>query len=164
MQYFNKIYLTPASWGVIYILNKNHQPLKLGGICIISVESSEEYSKDSIQFESPTCGRDTVKAILSLVPDNHWTIKTFDVSSAFFQGDTLERDVYVKNPEGPGFWVLNATLYGLREGEMNWYARFHSRWASLLCITPPKRYYHLSFFNLPDLQKPGRNHFPKNSF
>ena len=25
--------------------------------------SSEEYSKDSIQLESPTCGRDTVKAI-----------------------------------------------------------------------------------------------------
>ena len=37
------------------------------------------------------------------------------------------------------------------------------RWASLLCITPPKRYYHLPFFNLPGLQKPGRNHFPKNS-
>ena len=32
--------------------------------------SSEEFSKDSIQFESPTCGRDTVKAILKLVPDN----------------------------------------------------------------------------------------------
>ena len=130
MQYFNKIYLTPASWGVIYILNKNHQPLKLGGICIISVESSEEYSKDSIQFESPTCGRDTVKAILSLVPDNHWTIKT-DVSSAFFQGDTLEREVFLKNPEGPGFWVLNAAHYGLREGSRNWYDGFHRHCLSL---------------------------------
>ena len=38
------------------------------------------------------------------------------------------------------------------------------RWASLLCITPPKRYYHLPFINLPGLQKPGRNHFPKNSY
>jgi hypothetical protein len=27
-----------------------------------------------------------------------------------------------------------------------------SSWASLLCITPPKRYYHLRFFNLPGLQ------------
>ena len=34
--------------------------------------SSEEYSKDSIQFESPICGRDTVKEILSMVPDNRW--------------------------------------------------------------------------------------------
>ena len=33
--------------------------------------SSEEFSKDFIQFESPKCGRDMVKAILSLVPDNH---------------------------------------------------------------------------------------------
>ena len=49
--------------------------------------SSQEFSKDSVQFESPTCGRDTVKAILSLVPDNKWRIGTIDVSSAFFQGD-----------------------------------------------------------------------------
>ena len=86
--------------------------------------SSEEFSKDSIQFESPKCGRYTVKAILSLVPDNKWRIGTFDVSSAFFQGDTLERDVYVKNPEGSGFWLLNTALYGLREGVRNWYDRF----------------------------------------
>ena len=30
--------------------------------------SSTELSKDSVQFESPTCGRNTVKALLSLVP------------------------------------------------------------------------------------------------
>ena len=76
--------------------------------------SSEEFSKDSIKFKSPTCGRDTVKAILTLVPDNKWKIGTFDVSSAFFQGDTLERDVYIKNPESPSFWLLNMALYGLR--------------------------------------------------
>ena len=63
--------------------------------------------------------------MLSLVPDNHWRIGTFDVSSVFLQGDTLEREVYVENPEGPGFWVLNAALYGLREGARNWYDRFH---------------------------------------
>ena len=40
----------------------------------------------------------------------------------------------------------------------------YCRWASLLCITPPKRYYHWPFFNLPGLHKPGRNHFPKNSY
>ena len=72
--------------------------------------SSEDFLKDSIQFESLTCGIDTVKAILSLVPDNQWTMGTFDVSSAFFQGDTLESEVFVKNPEGPSFLVLNGYL------------------------------------------------------
>ena len=38
----------------------------------------------------------------------------------------------------------------------NW---LHYSWARLLCITPAKRYYHLRFFNLPGLQKPGRNRF-----
>ena len=41
--------------------------------------SSKEFSKDSVQFESPTSGRDTVKALLSLVPDNKWRIGIFDI-------------------------------------------------------------------------------------
>ena len=93
--------------------------------------STKEFSKDSVQFESPTCGRDTVKALLSLVPDNKWRIATFDVSSAFFQGDSLQREVYVKEPEGTGFWVQNTALYGLREGARNWYDRFHRHCISL---------------------------------
>ena len=48
---------------------------------------SEEFLKYSIQFESPMCGRDTVKAILSLVPDNKWRIGTFDV--CIFSGGHL---------------------------------------------------------------------------
>ena len=99
--------------------------------------SAKEFSKNSIQFESPTCGRDTVKAILSLVPDNQWKIATFDVSSAFFQGDSLQREVYVKNPDGPGFWELNAALYGLREGARNWYNRFHRHVVSLGFVPAP---------------------------
>ena len=100
--------------------------------------SAKEFSKDSVQFESPTCGQDTVKALLSLVPDNKWRIATFDISSAFFQGDSLQREVYVKDPEGPGFWVLNAALYGLREGARNWYDWFHRHCISLGFTTAPR--------------------------
>ena len=60
--------------------------------------SAKEFSKDSVQFESPTCGRDTVKAILSLVPDNKWNIGTFDVSSAFFQG-TLYKERFMSRTQ-----------------------------------------------------------------
>ena len=66
-----------------------------------------------------------------------WRIATFDVSSAFFQGDSLQREVYVKDPEGPGFWVLNAALYMLREGARNWYDRFHRHCISLGFTTAP---------------------------
>ena len=99
--------------------------------------SSTEFSKDPVQFKSPTCGRDTVKALLSLVPDNKWHIGIFHVSSAFFQGDSLQREVYVKIPEGFGFRVLNAVLYGLREGARNWYDRFHRHCISLGFTTAP---------------------------
>ena len=50
------------------------------------------FLEDSIPFESPICARDTVKAIFSLVPEIEWELGTFNVSSAFFQGDTPERD------------------------------------------------------------------------
>ena len=53
------------------------------------------------------------------------------MSSAFFQGDSLQREVYVKDPEGPSFWELNAALYGLREGARNWYDQFHRHCISL---------------------------------
>ena len=38
-------------------------------LCMMG-NSSTEFSQDSIQFKSPTCARDTVKVILSLVPEN----------------------------------------------------------------------------------------------
>ena len=57
----------------------------------------------------------------------HWFQKITWLS-AFFQGDTLEKEVLVKNP---GFWVLSAALYGLREGARNWYDRFYRRCLSL---------------------------------
>ena len=75
--------------------------------------------------------------IKSVPPDNKWRIATFDVSSAFFQGDSLQREVYVKDPEGPGFWVLNVALYMLREGARNWYDWFHRHCISLGFTTAP---------------------------
>ena len=77
-------------------LNKSGSTVK-AKLCLMG----KQFSKDSVQFESPICGRDTVKTILSLVPQNKWTLGNFDVSSAFVQGDSLEKDVYVMNPEGP---------------------------------------------------------------
>ena len=60
----------------------------------------------------------------------HWFQKITWLS-AFFQGDTLVREVFIKNPEGPGFWILSAELYGLREGARNWYDRFYRHCLSL---------------------------------
>ena len=39
--------------------------------------------------------------------------------------------MYIKNPEGSIFWVLNAALYGLREVARNWYNRFQALCLSL---------------------------------
>ena len=49
----------------------------------------------------------------------------------------MQREVYVKDPEGSGFWVLNAALYGLCEGACNWYDCFHRHCISLGFTTAP---------------------------
>ena len=143
---FNVIKSVPhAPWGAeimrpIWVITEKTDNLSKTGnkimarLCTLG-NSSTEFSKDSVQFESPTSRRE---AILSLVPYNKWHIGTFDVSSAFFQGDSLQREVYVKNPEGSIFLVLNAALYGLREGAHNWYDRFHRHCLSLGFTTAPR--------------------------
>ena len=82
---FNVIKYAPyAPWGAEVmrttwvIIEKTDNLSKTGSkiearLCTMG-NSSTEFSKDSVQFESPTCRRDTVKALFSLVPDNKWHI------------------------------------------------------------------------------------------
>ena len=80
-------------------LNKSASTVK-ARLCTMG-NSSTEFSKDSLQFKSPTCGRDTVKTILSLVPENKWTLGTFDVSSAFFSRGHVRKRCIHKDHRGP---------------------------------------------------------------
>ena len=54
---------------------------------------------------------------------------------SFFPRGLFAKDV--KDPEGPGFWVLNVALYMLREGARNWYDWFHCHCISLGFTTAP---------------------------
>ena len=57
-----------------------------------------------------------------------WDIKSFDVTSAFLQGNCIEREVYIKPPpEWDGgedlLWKLKRCLYGLNDAPRAWYER-----------------------------------------
>ena len=56
-----------------------------------------------------------------------WEINTMDISSAFLQGNVLERTVYVRPPkelqEEGTIWKLNKCLYGLSDAPREWYER-----------------------------------------
>ena len=75
--------------------------------------------------DSPTVQKGSVRLILALAATNSWTLKTIDISSAFLQGDKMDREVFVKPPKEANalnkLWRLNRCLYGLKDASRKWY-------------------------------------------
>ena len=75
--------------------------------------------------DSPTVQKGSVRLILALAATNSWTLKTIDISSAFLQGDEMDRDVFVKPPKEANaldkIWRLKRCLYGLKDASRKWY-------------------------------------------
>ena len=83
-----------------------------------------EENTESIRTDSPTCSRDTLRVLVSLIISIGWTIKHIDVESAFLQGKQLEREVYIRPPleaETDLLWKLNKCLYGLADAPRMWF-------------------------------------------
>ena len=83
-----------------------------------------EENTESIRTDSPTCSRDTMRVLMSIVVGVGWTIQHIDVESAFLQGKQLDRDVYIRPPleaETDFLWKLNKCLYGLADAPRMWF-------------------------------------------
>ena len=69
---------------------------------------------------APTCSKGTMRLLLSLCAVKAWVPNVIEVTTAFLQGRSMERDVYLKPPkaamEKPNtVWKLNVTVYGLAD-------------------------------------------------
>ena len=78
--------------------------------------------------DSPTMNKSSLRIILSLAASKQWLLETTDIKSAFLQGDTINREVYVKPPREAklekGFlWKLEKCLYGLKDASRQWNSR-----------------------------------------
>ena len=75
--------------------------------------------------DSPTVQKHSVRLLLALACKYGWDISTTDITSAFLQGNQLDRDVYIKPPKEanmPGkLMKLNKCLYGLKDASRQWY-------------------------------------------
>ena len=83
-----------------------------------------EENAESIRTDSPTCSRDTLRVLMSIVVGIGWTIQHIDVESAFLQGKQLDREVYIRPPleaETNVLWKLNKCLYGLKDAPRMWF-------------------------------------------
>ena len=77
--------------------------------------------------DSPTCTRESLRMIFAVAASMNWTINTMDISSAFLQGNLMDREVFVKPPKesesGARLWKLKRCLYGLVDAPREWYQR-----------------------------------------
>ena len=67
-----------------------------------------------------------MRLFITISASADWTVKTTDIKSAFLQGMTLDRDVFISPPkeadlDGSKIWKLNWCIYGLNDGARKFY-------------------------------------------
>jgi len=93
---------------------------------------------ESIQKNSPTVCKSSVRVILAVAASRNWVVKTTDIKSAFLQGKKLERNVFLDppreacEPEGK-IWKLNHCLYGLNDAARQFYQSVRETLLSIGC-------------------------------
>lgn len=85
----------------------------------------EECDLDTIPKDSPTCYKESLRAILAIFAQNKWQPQSIDVKTAFLQGKHIEREVYIRPPHEANcpqhVWKLNKCVYGLSDASLYWY-------------------------------------------
>ena len=87
-----------------------------------------EENLENTRTDSPTCSRMSLRLCFAVAATMSWGIQSFDVTSAFLQGNCIEKEVYVKPPPewnegGDLLWKLRRCLYGLNDAPRAWYDR-----------------------------------------
>ena len=87
-----------------------------------------EEKLENTRTDSPTCSRMSLRLCFTICALKRWEIQSFNVTSAFLQGNNIEREVYVKPPSewdeaDELLWKLKRCLYGLNDAPRAWYKR-----------------------------------------
>ena len=85
-----------------------------------------EEDTSQLQTDSPTCSKESIRLLLSLLSAHHWSMHSLDIKSAFLQGNDVQRDIFVKPPKFANtnkLWKMKKTPYGLSDAGRQWYAR-----------------------------------------
>lgn len=80
----------------------------------------------SFRTDSPTCSREGIRVVLTLIASKGWKCNSLDVKTAFLQGKQLDRTVIVKPPKEADtnkLWILNKCVYGLADAPRYWYLK-----------------------------------------
>ena len=91
----------------------------------LCMRGDREKDKDFIRADSPTAHKDTLKLVLAVAANEKFDIISGDIKSAFLQGRSLPREVFVVPPkeanEEGTLWLLKKGAYGLIDGSRMFY-------------------------------------------
>ena len=58
-----------------------------------------EEQEINLRTDSPTCSKEGLRIVLSIIASNNWKCGSIDIKAAFLQGSQIERDVYLRPPQ-----------------------------------------------------------------
>ena len=101
------------------------------------VVRGDQEIKDDIETDSPTVRKGNIGMVLMLAARNSWRIKSQDVTCAFLQSSSINRDVFIRPPlekRIPGvIWKLRKTVYGLVDASRGFYLNFSNHLLKFGC-------------------------------
>jgi len=108
-----------STWVVTEKHNSDNVAVKA---CLVALGFEEELSSN---VDSLTASKSTPRIFMSVAASKRWRCQTIDIKSAFLQGKTIDRDVYLQPPrdikKDGTIWKLNKVVYGLNDAARNWY-------------------------------------------
>lgn len=91
-------------------------------LCIRGCEEVNAQSKT----DSPTCQKESLRLLLTIISAKHWDLCSMDIKSAYLQGVPLNREIYIMPPKEAKtekLWRLKKCVYGLSDAGRHWYIK-----------------------------------------
>ena len=85
--------------------------------------------RNVIDKDAPTCAAEGLRLCLTIMAMKRWKVKTLDVKTAYLQGESIERELFVRPPKEAkttGLWKLKKTVYGLKDAAKAWHEKLNS--------------------------------------
>ena len=83
-----------------------------------------------IRKDSPTCSREANRMVYLTAVSMSWEVESLDFSSAFLQGEQIERNIFLKPPsdicDEDKVWQMKKCIYGLRDAPRSWYKKVNT--------------------------------------
>ena len=133
-------------WVITEKIGDNNEPIIKARLV---ARGFEENMVDEHRRDSPTCTKDSLRLMFTVVASNSWKCNSIDIKAAFLQGNKIERDIFVKPPKefySGSIWKLKKNVYGLNDAARAWYFRMKDFLLSLnmkACSVDPAVFYYL---------------------